>query len=131
MISRRNVMGVLFALSCVPFASHHAAAGGEKFTWAAFEAAQKAGKPIVVEISADWCPVCRVQQPIVEDLVFSDKFKSMVHFAVDYDKQKDVLRKFNAQKQSTLIVFKGAKEMGRSVGDTKRPSIEALLAKGM
>jgi thioredoxin 1 len=31
--------------------------------------------------------------------------------------------------QSTLIAFKGANEEGRSVGDTKRDSIAALLNK--
>ena len=45
--------------------------------------------------------------------------------------QKDVLRRFNVQRQSTLIVFKGKQEAGRSVGDTNAASIEALLAKGL
>jgi hypothetical protein len=31
--------------------------------------------------------------------------------------------------QSTLIAFKGASETGRSVGDTDRSSIAALLSK--
>ena len=38
---------------------------------------------------------------------------------------------FNVQRQSTLIVFKGKQEAGRSVGDTNAASIEALLAKGL
>ncbi len=38
---------------------------------------------------------------------------------------------FGVQKQSTLIVFKGATEVGRSIGDTDKASIEALLAKGL
>jgi hypothetical protein len=33
--------------------------------------------------------------------------------------------------QSTLIVFKGAKEEGRSVGDTNRASIFALVGKSV
>ena len=51
----------------------------------------------------------------------------MVVFKVDFDSQKDALRALNAQRQSTLIVFKGEKETGRSVGDTNPGSIEALL----
>ena len=31
--------------------------------------------------------------------------------------------------QSTLIVFKGGKEVGRSTGDTSKDSIAALLQK--
>ena len=36
---------------------------------------------------------------------------------------------FGAQMQSTLIVFKGEHETGRSAGDTARSSIAALLIK--
>ena len=39
------------------------------------------------------------------------------------------MRGLKAQMQSTLITFKGEKEVGRSVGDTRRQSIEALLNK--
>jgi thioredoxin 1 len=35
------------------------------------------------------------------------------------------------QKQSTLIVFKGTQETGRSTGDTNAASIEGLLAKAL
>ena len=104
---------------------------GDKFTVAAFEAAQKAGKPIVVEIGAAWCPVCRVQKPIIEDIVMSERFKDMVYFEVDFDRQKDVLSRFKVAKQSTLIVFKGSAEVGRSIGDTRRTSIEALMASAL
>jgi thioredoxin 1 len=44
---------------------------------------------------------------------------------------KPVVKDFGAQMQSTLIVFKGAKEQGRSVGDTKEASIAALLDKSL
>jgi thioredoxin 1 len=51
------------------------------------------------------------------------------NFVVDFDSQKDVVNFFGAQMQSTLIAFKGEHETGRSVGDTERSSIAALLNK--
>jgi hypothetical protein len=48
---------------------------------------------------------------------------------VDFDSQKDAVKYFGARMQSTLIAFKGEKETGRSVGDTNRSSIAALLSK--
>jgi hypothetical protein len=48
---------------------------------------------------------------------------------VDFDSQKDLVERFGARMQSTLVVFKGNTEEGRSVGDTYRASIEALLNK--
>jgi thioredoxin 1 len=50
---------------------------------------------------------------------------------VDFDSQKQEVRDFGARWQSTRIVFKGAKEVGRSVGDTDPSTIAALLAKAM
>jgi hypothetical protein len=46
---------------------------------------------------------------------------------IDFDSQKDEARALKAQSRSTLITFKGETETGRSVGDTDRASIEALL----
>lgn len=57
------------------------------------------------------------------------KFKDLVYFTIDFDSQKDLVRRFGAQKQSTLISFHGATEQGRSVGDSNHDSIAALLNK--
>ena len=96
---------------------------------AAFAAAQKAGKPILVAVDASWCPTCAKQRPILSELMADPKFKGLVYFVVDFDSQKDAVRFFGARTQSTLIAFKGERETGRSVGDTDRSSIAALLNK--
>jgi hypothetical protein len=48
---------------------------------------------------------------------------------VDFDTDKTVLRQFKVGMQSTLIAFKGGKELGRSVGDTTSAGIEGLFRK--
>jgi len=98
---------------------------------AAFAAAQKAGKPILVAVDASWCPTCAKQRPILSELMADPKFKGLVYFVVDFDSQKDAVRFFGARTQSTLIAFKGERETGRSVGDTDRSSIAALLNKAL
>jgi thioredoxin len=97
------------------------------FDAAAFADAQKDGKPILVDIFAVWCPVCRAQNPILTQLTRAPKFDDMVVFKIDFDTQKDAVRALKATSQSTLIVFKGETEKGRSVGDTNANSIQALL----
>ena len=131
MISTRRTLLAL-ALSSMALAVP-AAFAGEKaaFDKAAFEAAQKAGKPILVEVTAPWCPTCKAQAPILGELRAQPKFKDLMVFSVDFDSQKDVVKGFNAQSQSTLVVFKGASEVGRSVGDTKKDSIESLISKAL
>jgi thioredoxin 1 len=97
----------------------------------AFKAAQASGSPILVEIHADWCPTCKAQGPILDKLTADPKFKGLKIFRVDFDAMKPVVRQFGAQMQSTLIVFKGGTELGRSVGDTREASIAALLDKSL
>jgi thioredoxin 1 len=101
------------------------------FSAEVFKAAQASGSPILVEIHADWCPTCKAQKPILDKLTADPKFKDLKIFRVDFDAMQPVVKQFGAQMQSTLIVFKGAAEQGRSVGDTKEASIAALLDKSL
>lgn len=104
------------------------AASAQPFTVAAFEAAKKADRPILIDITASWCPVCKVQKPILAKFLAQPRFSEMVAFEVDFDTQKDAVRAFGTRMQSTLIVFRGADELGRTVGDTQEKSIESLLS---
>lgn len=119
---------LFLALAAFLFAPTARAEVGTPFTPAAFEAAQKAGKPILIDVNAPWCPVCRAQAPTLAALPAVPEFRGLTVFSVDFDTQKDVLRSLGVQKQSTLIVFAGAKETGRSVGDTNPDTIRALVA---
>jgi thioredoxin 1 len=129
-MNRRDLLGALALGAAVTFGSA-ASAMDQKYDQKAFEAAQAAGKPILVEVAAPWCPVCKAQAPILSRLKGEARFKDLASFKIDFDSQKDLLNKFNVQKQSTLIVFKGKQEAGRSTGDTNPGSIEQLLAKSI
>jgi thioredoxin 1 len=91
--------------------------------------AQSTGKPILVDVFAAWCSVCRAQNPILVQLTREPKYKDLVVFKADFDNDKKALKPLDVRSQSTLIVFKGDKEIGRSVGDTSQLSIEGLLDK--
>lgn len=128
MISRRTVTVLALAFSV---AAALPTLANVRYTPAALAEAQKAGKSILVEVSAPWCPTCRAQKAVLSELDKQARFKNFVKIEVDFDSQKDALKTFNATIQSTLIVYKGDKEVGRLVGDSKRESIEALMAKGL
>jgi thioredoxin 1 len=126
MISRRMLVLTGFALvAAVP------ALAKEPVTWdeVAFDAAKTAGKPILLEIHAVWCPTCKAQTPILGELTSEPKYADLQVFKIDFDTQKDLLKKLNVRMQSTLIVYKRGAEVGRSVGDTNRDSIAELLSK--
>ena len=99
------------------------------FNQKSFADAQAAGKSILVDVSAPWCPTCRAQKPIIEQLSQLPEYKTLVIFDVDFDTQEDALHSLKAQQQSTLIAFKGDAETGRSVGSTQRGEISALFKK--
>jgi thioredoxin 1 len=101
------------------------------FETEAFAAAQRAGAPIVVAVGAPWCPICKAQKPILAKLAAEPRFRALRVFTVDFDTQKDLLRRFDARMQSTLIAFKGATETGRSVGETQAEWIEGLVEKAL
>ncbi|WP_449411247.1 thioredoxin family protein [Methylobacterium komagatae] len=126
MTTRRQLLAVAWlALSISPAM----AVDPVPFQQAAFDAAQKAGKPILIEVSAPWCPICKAQKPIIAKLTQDPRFKDLLVFDVDFDSRKDVLKAFNARMQSTLIAFKGETEVGRSVGETQPEWIEGLVEK--
>lgn len=129
-MNRRDLLGAI-ALAAMTTLGAKAFAMDQRFDQKGFEAAQAAGRPILVEVHAPWCPICKAQAPILSRLKSEARFKDLASFTIDFDSQKDLLRKFNVQKQSTLIVFKGAREAGRSTGDSDPKSIEELLEKSI
>jgi len=132
-LSRRLFGGAVIA-AALPLAGLFSSAWAGvavPFSAEAFKAAQAAGGPILVEIHADWCPTCKAQGPILDKLTADPKFRDLKVFRVDFDAMKPAVKEFGAQMQSTLIVFKGSTEQGRSVGDTKENSIAALLDKSL
>lgn len=89
------------------------------------------GKPVLVEVHADWCSTCRAQAKVTDALLRVKPYRGIRVLKVDFDEQQDVLKALRVSKQSTLVVFKGGKEVGRSLGDTTPEGIENLLKKAI
>jgi thioredoxin 1 len=97
----------------------------------AFDQAKADGKTILVDFDAGWCPVCRKQAEALPQVLKQDKFQRVVVFRADYDSQKELKKQLKITHQSTLVVFKGEKEVGREQGITTASAISELLAKGL
>ena len=59
------------------------------------------------------------------------KYAGIAHVRVNYDAEKDVMKQFGARDRSTLIMFKGTKEVGRVQFETDEKVIQALLDKAL
>ncbi len=122
---------LLAPILCVAFLSGTAAAAGQPYDAKSFATLQHDGKSILVHVHATWCPTCKAQDPIVTGLLKDKRFQEVHGVEVDFDTQKELLKTWHVANQSTLIVFKGDKEIARSVGDTRPASIEALMQKAL
>lgn len=94
-----------------------------------FDKLTQEGKPVVLDISATWCPTCKAQKPILDGLMKQPAYKDVTLMTIDFDSAKPALKMFKVAMQSTLIAFKGDKEVGRSVGDTTSSGLENLVKK--
>ena len=128
MMMTRRVLFAVLAVMLATFTVGASAAGNAPFDRAAFDAARRAGRPVLIDISASWCPTCLRQKAVIAELMRKPKYAAVAVFEVDYDTAKNIMRSFGAQERSTLIAFKGGSEVGRIVGDTRPQAIEALLA---
>lgn len=97
----------------------------------AFSQAQAAGKTIVVDIHATWCPTCRAQAPILDALRSEPRLRNAIFVKVDFDKEKEFLRQHRIPRQSTVLVFKGARETARSVAETRPEQLRAAVLGGV
>ena len=127
MMKRR--IPALCALALVMSLSSVHAAGRFRYEATAFQAAIDAGKPVLVHVTAVWCGECKAQKPIVAALAERPQFRALTIYDVDFDTQKDALRRLKVPQQSTLVVFKDKAEITRAVGITRPEAIEALMNK--
>jgi thiol-disulfide isomerase/thioredoxin len=130
MISRRAALS-LIVFAAVSGAAPGIAAEKRAFDWGTFDAAAEAGRPILIEVSAPWCPTCHRQKPIIAELLQQPEFADLIVLEIDFDTKKDILRKFGVRQQATLIAYKGRTEVGRAVGITKRASIFELAGRAL
>lgn len=118
------MIGLFFAAPIIAHATEE-----KPYSQASFVEAQKAGKPILVDVSASWCPICAKQKSVLTKLFGDPNFKDMAFYTIDFDSQKEALQSFGVDRQSTLIVFKGSEEKARSVADTSETALRDLLVK--
>ncbi len=92
-----------------------------------FAEAQAAGKTILVDVAADWCPTCKAQHPILNELTEEEQMKDVLFVRVDFDQHKDFLKEHKIARQSTILVFNGNTEVDRSIAETNRDRLRNFV----
>ena len=85
-----------------------------------FDKAQSEGKIVVVSSWIKYCTSCASQMKVLNKA--KNEFENLEYFSFDV-KNKEISKLFDVQYQTTLLIFKGDKEVYRSIGETNRDLI--------
>jgi thioredoxin 1 len=99
------------------------------FSLSSLEKAKNTGKTVVVNSYEPWCWSCRKQDKVL--ISAKDEFKGVVFLTYQQGKHKDIAEALNISVRTTIVVFKGKKEVARIVGQTGKTEIYSAIKKGI
>jgi len=86
----------------------------------------------VVDFRADWCPPCKMMDPILQSLSTSDEFGKTVKFtSINVDHDQQVAGQFDVQGIPTFLIKKDGQVIDRLVGARPKTLFAAALAKAV
>jgi len=101
------------------------------FTPDALKKAQLAGATVVVDFHADWCPTCRTQATALRELAKEPAFAKVTFLTADFDEEGALKKELRVAAQSTVVIFKGQREITRAIGVTRTDGLRDLVKKGL
>ena len=106
-------------------------AQGGKIEWirdyaAAREVAQRTGKPMLIDFTADWCPPCRQMAPVLKALALEEGDRLKV-VQLDVDHNPLTTNAYKVLSMPTFLVFRDGEPVKSMVGArAKRRLLEEL-----
>ena len=85
-------------------------------------------RPVLVDFYADWCGPCKMMLRVVDDL--ADDGLDAVIGKANVDENAELAKQFGVYSIPTLVVFKGGKEIARSVGVKPKSELIKMLGLG-
>ena len=82
--------------------------------------------PVLVDFWAPWCMPCRMLAPTIEKLAEENQGKLKV-CKLNTDENQHIAAQYGIQGIPTLIIFKGGKEVGRTVGVMPKEKLQEKL----
>jgi thioredoxin 1 len=87
----------------------------------------QAKKPVLVDFWAAWCPPCRAQGPIIEELAKQVSGTAVVG-KLDVDKNQEIAGAYGVSGIPSLLIFKKGKVAQRFTGLTSADELKKALA---
>ena len=98
------------------------------FSLKSLKEAKATGKTVVVNSYEPWCWSCRKQDKILSEA--KEEFKNIIFLTYQQGKHKDIAEALNISVRTTIVVFKGEKEVARIIGQTQKPEIYSAIKLG-
>jgi thioredoxin 1 len=100
-----------------------------EFTDANFEELViKSGKPVIVDLWAEWCGPCRMLTPIVEEMAKEYEGRAVIG-KLNVDDNPEVTAKYGVRNIPTLLFFKGGEVADKQVGAVPKSALVGKLEK--
>ena len=99
------------------------------FTIEKFEEAKKNGEVIVVTAWAKYCGTCKKQKEVLDQA--EKDFKDVLFLYYNHPKMKDIAKYLNIDYRSTILIYKGNKEVSRTIGQLDKFVIYSNINKGI
>ena len=122
----RKLFTILFLFVCL---SANAVEKKTNFSEEIFESAKASGKTVVVNSYEVWCGTCSKQTKILDQA--EKEFRDIVFLSYEQSKNKDIAQKLGIKFWTTIVVYKGDKEITCIVGQTDKEVIYSAIQKGI
>ena len=99
------------------------------FSIETLEKAKTTGKTIVINSYEIWCGTCSKQTKILDQA--EKEFNEVVFFSYEQSKNKDIAKKLKIKHWTTIVVYRGGKEIARIIGQTDKETIYSAIKKGI
>lgn len=76
----------------------------------------KSGTVVLVDFWATWCGPCKMQMPILEELVQEVKNKPVKVAKINIDENQELAQRYNVVSIPTLAIFKNGEKREQMVG---------------
>ena len=115
----------LFLLLILAFATNASALEIVDYNGKSLAESITAGKKTLVWFHATWCATCKAQELVLTKIP-KDQNQTVI-IKVDFDTATKLRRELKVPTQSTFLVYKSGKEVGRSVGVTDPTELKKLV----
>ncbi|WP_210321318.1 thioredoxin family protein [Devosia beringensis] len=133
-IDRRAALALLAGLAATTVSGPASALAITDYSDDSLPKLEAWGKPYLLDFYASWCVTCAAQQRVLDSLIKADpRYASILIVRVDWDKygRGELVQRMAIPRRSTLVMMRGATELGRLVAETREDKIAALLELGV